>query len=83
MSRHKVDGVGGDMITISVFAGITYIGIIYICKKQQDTINDLTNKLMAKDYREYKMIDRPPEPEPPKPKRQSWASDVDLNEFSQ
>jgi hypothetical protein len=45
---------------------------------QMRVIDRLTNKLMAKDYREYKQLDKPvkEEPEVPKHKPKSWADDV-------
>ncbi|OXM83973.1 hypothetical protein CF651_22945 [Paenibacillus rigui] len=45
-------------------------------RKLQDTINELSSKLMAKDYREYTQLSRP-ESREEKPMRnpQSWHDD--------
>lgn len=66
------------MIASVIMIGVISISFAYICTQQQNTINDLTNKLMAKDYREYKVLDRPPEPDPVKTVRKSWASNRDI-----
>lgn len=60
---------------VVAISAIAYLSSMVI-SKQQNTIHDLTNKLMAKDYREYKQMERPPEPEVPKHKPMSWADDV-------
>ncbi|OKP81632.1 hypothetical protein A3842_11175 [Paenibacillus sp. P3E] len=41
----------------------------------------LTDKVMAKDYREYKTLDKPVDTvETPKRKPMSWADDVDYDD---
>ncbi|AIQ19532.1 hypothetical protein H70357_24560 [Paenibacillus sp. FSL H7-0357] len=73
-----------DTNIIAIFGVIAISAIAYlssvIISKQQATIHDMTNKLMAKDYREYKQMDRPPEPDPPKHKPMSWADDIQYND---
>lgn len=49
-------------ITIGTLAAIMIIGVVgilAIITKQQQTIDRLTDKLMAKDYREYTQLSRP------------------------
>ncbi|MNM07349.1 hypothetical protein D3C81_173910 [compost metagenome] len=69
-----------DTNIIAIFGVVAISAIAFlssmIIAKQQSTIHDLTNKLMAKDYREYKQMELPPEPEQPKRKPMSWADDV-------
>lgn len=63
------------LIGVVAISAITFLSSTII-SKQQSTIRDMTNRLMAKDYSEYKRMERPPEPEQPKHKRMSWADDV-------
>ncbi|OMF48598.1 hypothetical protein [Paenibacillus peoriae] len=77
------------MTDIQFIAGVFTIGmcaagvLVYrITKVQQDTIKDLTNKLMAKDYGEYKAYQQPVNEETAKPKRKrmSYWDDGDETE---
>lgn len=69
-----------DTNIIVLFGVVAISAIAYLSSmvifKQQETIRDLTNRIMAKDYREYKALERPAEPELPKHKPMSWADDV-------
>jgi hypothetical protein len=77
------------MTDIQFIAGVFTVGLcaagvlIYrITRVQQDTIRDLTNKLMAKDYGEYKAYQQPANEEPAKTKRKrmSYWDDGDETE---
>lgn len=63
------------LLAVVAISAIAYLSSMVVAR-QQSTIHDLTNKLMAKDYREYKQMEMPPEPELPKRKPMSWADDV-------
>lgn len=54
---------------MSAYIAITVVCIVFglVTWKQQQTIDKLTNKVMAKDLREYKQIT---DPEPVKPPRE-------------
>lgn len=67
------------LLAVVAISAIAYLSCMTIAR-QQSTIHDLTNKLMAKDYREYKQLELPPEPEPPKHNPMSWADDVPYDE---
>jgi hypothetical protein len=64
---------------VVAISAIAYLSSMVIAR-QQSTIHDLTNKLMAKDYREYKQLELPPKPEKPKRERMSFADDVEYDE---
>ncbi|TQR97319.1 hypothetical protein [Paenibacillus ottowii] len=77
------------MTDIQFIAGVFTVGLcaagvlVYrITRVQQDTIRDLTNKLMAKDYGEYKAYQQPVNEETAKPKRKrmSYWDDGDETE---
>ncbi|WDM22640.1 hypothetical protein [Paenibacillus polymyxa] len=77
------------MTDIQFIAGVFTIGmcaagmLVYrITRVQQDTVRDLTNKLMAKDYGEYKLYQQPVNEESAKPKRKrmSYWDDGDETE---
>ena len=62
-----------------IFAVIYMVSVLllaWIDKKSrehmQKTIDELTNKLMARDFKEYIAMSTPPVPEKPKQKKQSW-----------
>jgi hypothetical protein len=61
-------------LTIAGMACMTVISIVSyrVITAQQRTIGELTNKLMARDYKEYISMTTPPQPEKPKRERQSW-----------
>ena len=68
------------MVTIPL---LLVIGMLLVFTGYQMRVIDrLTNKLMAKDYREYKQLDKPVRegPEVPKHKPKSWADDVHYEE---
>ncbi|WP_348624268.1 hypothetical protein ABFT51_07590 [Paenibacillus peoriae] len=69
----------------SVFTvGLCAAGVLIyrITRVQQDTIRDLTNKLMAKDYGEYKAYQQPVVVDE-KPKREplSYHDDPDIEDI--
>lgn len=69
-------------IDIMFIAIAVFVGLVVIIFRQQRTIDKLTDKLMAKDYREY-MSMQPREPDPqPEPTRKplSWHDDPALDE---
>jgi hypothetical protein len=64
---------------------ITFIAVVvimaYIMHRQQRTIDTLTNKLMARDYREYASMQPKPEvKEPQKRKPLSWYDTADIDD---
>lgn len=67
------------LLGVVAISAITYLSSMVIMK-QQETIHDLTNKLMAKDYREYKQYEAPEAPEMPTYKSVGWADDVPYEE---
>ncbi|MEK5469330.1 hypothetical protein MKY64_30465 [Paenibacillus sp. FSL R7-0210] len=67
------------LLAVVAISAIAYLSSMVIAR-QQSTIHDLTNKLMAKDYREYKQLELPPEPEKTKRERMSFADDVEYDE---
>ncbi|KAE8559793.1 hypothetical protein [Paenibacillus polymyxa] len=76
------------MTDIQFIAGVFTVGLcaagvlVYrITRVQQDTIRDLTNKLMAKDYGEYKAYQQPVVvDDKPKRKPLSYHDDPDIDE---
>lgn len=66
----------GAMVCMAIIAYSSYM-IIAI---QQRTIDSLTSKLMAKDYKEYRVLEpKVAEIERPRRKPLSWHDDVDLD----
>ncbi|MFB0847327.1 hypothetical protein [Paenibacillus oleatilyticus] len=60
---------------------MAFAGMAFIMYRQQRTIDALTNKLMARDYREYaSMQTKPQEPEKKKRKPMSWFDHVGEDE---
>jgi hypothetical protein len=73
--------IAGIFAVGTIGAGISAVLVYRITMIQQQTIQDLTNKLMAKDYGEYKAYQQPVVVED-KPKRKplSYHDDPDIDE---
>ncbi|MGG4217305.1 hypothetical protein ABEW32_03625 [Paenibacillus jamilae] len=74
--------IAGVFAVGTIGAGISAALVYRITMIQQQTIQDLTNKLMAKDYGEYKAYQQPVNEESAKPKRKrmSYWDDGDETE---
>ena len=62
-----------------IFAVIYMVSVLLLAwidkksrEQMQKTIDELTNKLMARDFKEYVTMSTPPVPEKPKREKQSW-----------
>ena len=70
------------IITIAAMVCMSAIGTVayLMVSTQQRTIDRLTDKLMARDYKEYSTMNAgPTEPEKPKRKPTSWYDDPSIN----
>lgn len=72
-------------VTIAAYAGCFLMALIglysfFIIRSQQKTIDKLTDKLMAKDYREYVSVQRPAEKTKPKREPMSWHDDPEIED---
>lgn len=70
-----------ELIVLGVIALACNIVHYRVNQRQQATIDRLTDKLMAKDYREYvTMQPRESVPETPKRKPMSWYDDPNIED---
>ena len=49
-------------------------------QKMQNTISELSSKVMARDFREYVSMSKPPEPDRPKREPMSWHDDPNIDD---
>lgn len=66
----------------SIILLIVIGGLLAFIGFQYRIIANLTDRVMAKDYAEYKALNKPSDPvkEEPKRKPMSWADDVDFGD---
>lgn len=69
----------GELVTIALV--ITIGGLLAGMAYQMRVIERLTDKIMAKDYAEYKQLEAPaPAVDLPKHKPMSWADEIPMDE---
>lgn len=69
------------LITVAILYLVLAVFSAVVILKQQRTIERLTDRLMARDYKEYKsMTDAPKTTEEPKREALSWYDDRDIED---